>query len=339
MNADKRFLLSFYLTLFGVFFLISFGSYSLFTDNLVTGIVLNAFALLGLSNLLLLFGKFQHQARRNLSIIIFLIILSLISLGGKDDTGYIWTFPLITIAIMVLSLKEGLFFASLLLVAQIIIVFNFADLTWTVKYESTLAIRYIASCIATCGTTLVLISIQHSTDKRLQLKSVTDELTGLYNRGILDSNPSLTQASKGDERLFLLLIDIDHFKKVNDNFGHGVGDKLLVAFSEMIKSTLRKNDTIIRWGGEEFLVILVLEDDDMATRIAEKIRKNFKHDRSVFELGCGQQSLSIGVSEMINGESIDLAVKRADEGLYKAKQSGRDNVVFSAPSLNSEDTD
>jgi diguanylate cyclase (GGDEF)-like protein len=330
MNADKRFLLVFYLTLFGVFFLITFGSYSLFTDNLVTGVVLNVFALLGLSNLLLLFGSFQHQARRNLSIIIFFIILSLIALGGRGDTGYIWTFPLITIAIMVLSLKEGFLFSVLLLVAQVIIVFDFAGLTWTVQYETTLAIRYIASCIATCGTTLVLISIQHSTDKRLQLKSVTDELTGLYNRGLLDAKPSLTQVSKDGDRVFLLLIDIDHFKRVNDNFGHGVGDKLLVAFSETIKSTLRKNDTIIRWGGEEFLVLLALESDDMAKQIAEKVRENFKNAQSVMELGCGRQTLSIGVSEMKHDESIDLAVKRADEALYKAKQTGRDKVMYNS---------
>lgn len=150
-----------------------------------------------------------------------------------------------------------------------------------------------------------------------------DKLTGALNRHGIDrylTTPGLDVSS-----LHLLVIDADHFKKVNDEYGHDVGDEALVSIVQSIQDMVRKGDIVARFGGEEFICLI----KDLTTRqsksLAERIRKNVervKHTSKELDL-----TVSIGLCCWQKGETIDAVIKRADDALYKAKDTGRNVVV------------
>ena len=160
---------------------------------------------------------------------------------------------------------------------------------------------------------------------QLRQMAVHDQLTNVYNRNKLkefvnSETGELTTTS--DSNICFLLTDIDFFKKVNDQFGHEAGDRVLVWLADILKHTVREADCVIRWGGEEFLIIMSGCSVDNAARIAEKLREKVeKSDNKICKT-----TISIGVSEYISGDYIH-ALKKADEALYKAKNTGRNKVV------------
>ena len=121
----------------------------------------------------------------------------------------------------------------------------------------------------------------------------------------------------------LILLDIDLFKKVNDNFGHNIGDQVLIKVAHSLLKTLRNIDIVCRWGGEEFIVLLPTAALEIATVLAEKLRKNISEVE--IEL-VGHVYASFGVSQVKEGDTMEEAVDRADKALYLAKNSGRNCV-------------
>jgi diguanylate cyclase len=159
-----------------------------------------------------------------------------------------------------------------------------------------------------------------------------DPLTGTGNRRQFDA--SMEKAIKDCEQkataLSLVMCDIDHFKRVNDSFGHQVGDELIKMFARVIDGGIRESDTVIRYGGEEFAIILPMTDQNAARAIAERIRRQFESKRlTVRETNqkVGQLTASFGVAQYQPGDSVDTLVQRADAKLYEAKSSGRNRVV------------
>jgi polar amino acid transport system substrate-binding protein len=125
----------------------------------------------------------------------------------------------------------------------------------------------------------------------------------------------------------LILLDIDYFKLVNDNYGHEVGDKVLQNVAMILKNQLRKTDTLGRWGGEEFLCLLPNTEIAEATEVAEKLRNTIAKEE-IIGITC---TISLGVKMLDNNDhTIDEAIKRADDALYSAKHKGRNCVVVSA---------
>ncbi|QOY51468.1 diguanylate cyclase [Candidatus Sulfurimonas baltica] len=153
----------------------------------------------------------------------------------------------------------------------------------------------------------------------------TDSLTGLYNRHkfselFLSSYASMTQR---ENDMSLIILDIDYFKKINDNFGHNAGDKVLIQVSHSLLKTLRNLDIICRWGGEEFVILLPTASLEKGVYLAEKLRIYIQE----LDLGViGKISASFGVSQVIEGDSMESVVERADKALYLAKSSGRNCV-------------
>jgi diguanylate cyclase (GGDEF)-like protein len=153
----------------------------------------------------------------------------------------------------------------------------------------------------------------------------TDSLTGLYNRYkfselYLSSYTSMIQRHND---MSLIILDIDHFKDVNDVHGHNAGDKTLVQLANTLLRTLRSIDVVCRWGGEEFVILLPTVDLEHAMTIAEKLRVAIEE----LEIEVvGKITSSFGVSEVIEGEEMKDAIDRADKALYLAKDSGRNCV-------------
>lgn len=161
----------------------------------------------------------------------------------------------------------------------------------------------------------------------LERIAVTDRLTGMYNRTKLDAvfANELARVERYGESVTIILADIDHFKSVNDTYGHQVGDSVLGEFAAILRKLTRETDTAGRWGGEEFLVICSHVDLNGARILAERIRATVAgHSFSVV----GQKTCSLGVASYRPGDTADTMVKRADEALYAAKQNGRDQVAL-----------
>lgn len=160
--------------------------------------------------------------------------------------------------------------------------------------------------------------------------SNTDSLSKLYNRRFLHSEfvNQVKCSYPSSKRLSLIMIDLDRFKEINDNYGHLEGDKLIVHMADIIRGEIRENDYAFRYGGEEFLVILDGQID-IAAKVAERIR--IKYAESCYEInGVNiEKSTSVGVVEYQPKDNFDAAVDKADKALYEAKHSGRNQVICS----------
>lgn len=168
---------------------------------------------------------------------------------------------------------------------------------------------------------------QYEAETKLKNLSITDALTGCFNRKkITDLIVKGTNRLKGRFPIAILMLDIDHFKNVNDTFGHEMGDEVLKYVALTAKSCIRDEDYLIRWGGEEFVVLLINAKKDDAIEVAERIRKSIQEEHKNSVNHDIPVTISIGVAQYDN-ESFDLSLKRADEMMYKAKTTGRNKVV------------
>ncbi|RAK69166.1 PleD family two-component system response regulator [Phenylobacterium kunshanense] len=176
--------------------------------------------------------------------------------------------------------------------------------------------------------------LRSNLDHSLEL-AVTDQLTGLHNRRYMAGQLEalMRRACQGGEPVSLMVIDIDHFKKVNDSFGHDVGDEVLAEFAVRLASNVRAIDLPVRHGGEEFVVVMPDTELEDARRIAERIRLHVAG--APFRVMGGQELLSVTISvgcatSMGAGDSATALLKRADEAVYEAKSGGRNRVIARA---------
>ena len=155
--------------------------------------------------------------------------------------------------------------------------------------------------------------------------SITDRLTGLYNRHKLDAvlNAELARCQRYDGVFSLILLDVDHFKLVNDQFGHPVGDQVLLAIASLLQENKRNADTLGRWGGEEFMLICPDTPSDGALQFAEKLRLAVA---AYGDPAVGQVTASFGVATFRSGDSVKEIVSRTDQALYCSKHKGRNRV-------------
>ncbi len=162
--------------------------------------------------------------------------------------------------------------------------------------------------------------------------AITDGLTGLYNRHYLNThlNNMVRESLAKNKPLSLLIMDMDHFKQVNDTYGHDVGDQVLQALSKVIVNATRGSDLVARFGGEEFVVLMPETDFKPALDAAERIRRTVEKTPFVVTHEVGQilKTISIGASTLNHmGDSGEALLKRADTALYQAKNGGRNKVV------------
>lgn len=160
----------------------------------------------------------------------------------------------------------------------------------------------------------------------MQMRTMTDVLTGVPNRlhFTMVYQHAINMARRGEKPLGLIFFDIDHFKNVNDHYGHLIGDSVLKQIATLVRQRIRKSDIIARWGGEEFVLLLPDSDLDEAIKVAQVLRKAI--DEEDFE-NVGNITCSFGVAALDGNEDAEHLLNRADELLYEAKANGRNRVV------------
>jgi diguanylate cyclase (GGDEF)-like protein/PAS domain S-box-containing protein len=173
------------------------------------------------------------------------------------------------------------------------------------------------------------VTEQKELERTLEKLSRTDPLTGLLNRRSFEeiSAQEYSRFTRQGDEYSLLMLDVDHFKSVNDNYGHNIGDLVLKMLAEGCVANLRAHDVVARWGGEEFCVLLPCTDRDTAVRIAEKLRQAISTHALKVNSSEVAVTVSIGVSEVRASDLHHAEVlERADVALYDAKQSGRNRM-------------
>jgi two-component system cell cycle response regulator len=164
--------------------------------------------------------------------------------------------------------------------------------------------------------------------------ALTDALTGLYNRRYMETHLEtlIEKAFQSQRPLGLVMVDIDHFKPINDTYGHDAGDEVLRQFASRVQASVRGIDLACRYGGEEFVIVMPDADLSVARAVGERLRRHIAAEP--FSVSKGAKKLdvtiSVGIAMRHDGDNADTVLKRADEALYRAKRDGRNRVVSDA---------
>ena len=199
-----------------------------------------------------------------------------------------------------------------------------ADIKWIM--HSTVIVKDDDNNIINFVGYLTDITELKNTEIELKEISRTDRLTKINNRLYTDDilENQFYRYKRDEEVCSVILVDIDHFKSVNDNHGHLVGDNVLVEFARLLNISIRKGDVLGRWGGEEFLIILPHTQLKEAMKLGEKLRKIINENEFPT---IGQMSASFGVSTFVEHSSVDILIDTADKALYESKRNGRNCVT------------
>jgi diguanylate cyclase (GGDEF)-like protein len=185
--------------------------------------------------------------------------------------------------------------------------------------------------------TLIVLALLNRVIKRyqgqIQTQATLDSLTELPNRRGFDllAAQAMQEAQREPRPLTALLLDLDHFKALNDTYGHLAGDQVLIGFARDLESCLRHSDIVCRWGGEEFIVLLKDTDGDGGQVIAEKIRQHVERQPYAYNGNRLQLTVSIGLTTLQPDDTLHTLLSRADHAMYRAKQSGRNRICVELP--------
>jgi diguanylate cyclase (GGDEF)-like protein len=196
--------------------------------------------------------------------------------------------------------------------------------------EPILAALY--SVVPIVMATLLLSLVNARLHLQLRSRAATDELTGTMTRRALRElgPPVIERAQERQREVGVLMLDLDHFKSINDTQGHSAGDKVLSLVASTLRAHLRHDALLARYGGEEFVAVVPVDDMSVARRIAERLRMAVESIDSIRVAGLDQKvTISVGLALARPGETMDSALKRADQALYRAKRDGRNQVQAS----------
>ncbi|MDX5300002.1 MAG: GGDEF domain-containing protein [Gammaproteobacteria bacterium] len=308
----------------------------------VSAHILHAQILLSFAVFTLLILKRYHahanyrQLVGGLLTMVVALFMYLIASGGESNTGPLWFYVLPPLTFYLTNIKAGTAM-SLLCIAFACVVFRLPDLPFvTARYDPDFQLRFL---VTISFETLVCLVLDNSRRRaRLALTELanlyeraagTDELTGLSNRRdmLQQINQAFARYERSGSHFSVMLIDLDHFKRINDVYGHDAGDYVLSQFAQIMRDLCRKSDVAARWGGEEFLLLLPDTSLLQALSLAERLRASVEN--AAFEHK-GQKipvTLSAGVGSITQFESVEKLLKQADIFLYEAKMGGRNQIV------------
>ncbi len=258
-----------------------------------------------------------------LSIGFILIVVFFNGKGLRDAGSWLIIFPLVAYQLLTTKMATYLFVAFTLVVTVTI---GLNQETWGLEAPKATLLNVTASLIFGGAIVYYLEMTVEKSLQSLHVLSTKDALTNTSNRmTLLNSMHIEIKRSLREHKSFsLIMFDIDHFKNINDTYGHQVGDVVLIEFTTVIENAVRETDILGRWGGEEFILILPNTRLDRAKNIAEKILAQIRQHQFS---SIGKLTSSAGVIEFRRNESAEESFDRVDKLLYKAKESGRNCFI------------
>ena len=213
---------------------------------------------------------------------------------------------------------------------------NTAEKISRIKYEESELIFLGIGSFILMLLVISIVLIYTEVKNKLALNVIQDSLTKLYNRTyfLKKLQSSIKSFERTKHPFSLLFIDIDHFKSINDNFGHSIGDDILRGFADLLRETLREGDIAFRYGGEEFVVLAKHADISASYALAERIRKKVESYPFNAQFSV---TISLGVSEFKEGDTVDDIINHADDMMYQAKSQGRNRTCI-YHSINSQNS-
>lgn len=256
----------------------------------------------------------------NLILAIIFLAATILTIYFKGASQVYWAYPATMATFFLLSPKKAAVLTSVDVLLVLYLISLHVDNVTLISISITLISSNVFAFIFAART-------RSKNDQLMQL-ATHDPLTGASNRRALEKKLEwVVQMQQREKRkISLIILDLDHFKRINDRFGHAVGDNVLVRFVELIRSQIRKTDTLFRFGGEEFVVIAENTEMPEALQLAEKLRSGVENT----QLLPGEAiTTSVGVADYQSNENRNAWFKRADKALFEAKQLGRNQVVAS----------
>lgn len=300
------------------------------------------------TSLAALYGIISLQKNQSLSntnkiakastIVFGLFLLFFVTLNQNESFGLVWLLFFPIFAMIINGPKRGLRYTFVFLVALFIMAYNnighWQNGLWDEMSFIRLTLAFLILTFIIYINEVSLINVKHRAKlamEALENLSSIDELTKISNRRHINKalNDAIQISNRHEAPLIVTLFDIDDFKKVNDQYGHIIGDKVLFEMSNQLSKIIRSTDSFGRWGGEEFLIVLPHETLDSAIQFCEKLRQciqNITFSDCPVQITC-----SFGVAQFQKGMTAEQIVEQADKALYRAKASGKNKVLIYTP--------
>jgi len=288
-----------------------------YQHDIIIALVDSAIALTMFSLFVYLYrSKNIKAAKVYFAIFIIISVLSSIAIKGKSQV--LWIFPSIISLYYLMPLKIARNITILLIAISLSILYLETDLIYFVSIT--------IATILNSALAYVIFMSHNSQHERLKSLASIDPLTSSGNRRALDLELSKAISSQQREPhdMYLILFDLDHFKEINDDHGHAVGDQILITLCDLIKKNTRVLDSLYRYGGDEFIIMPLNMNLETTLIFAEKIRKAIEVHEFNLNLPV---TVSIGVAEFKAGDTPESWISRADKLLYKVKSAGRNKVL------------
>jgi diguanylate cyclase (GGDEF)-like protein len=316
------------------------GGNALFDGNLTLGIILLVTAGLFLSSYFILHHSMfttPYKASANLvTCSLMLLMFYLIYSGGLSNTGPLWVFVVAPVALFFGGMRNGTQNIGMFVFIMSIMLFYPDNLllgtTYTMEFKTRILYSFLSvSCLFAFYEFMRQRAFNRfkKINKKFEQQAMHDHLTGLQNRrGMLTTlEHELDRIRRYSSPLTVMMCDIDNFKRVNDKYGHETGDRVIQTLATLFKSAIRKQDTVARWGGEEYLFLLPQIDVVQALVLAEKLR----HKVCTIEFDSQGKSfnvnVSIGIYQFKETDTINQGVSKADDYMYQAKKLGRNRCM------------
>ncbi|MEO1593637.1 MAG: GGDEF domain-containing protein [Pseudomonadota bacterium] len=300
------------------------GIYRLFQGDFVIALV-DAFAVTGF--VLIAWSVYVKRAVRIASICMALVAVTaaVTSVSIKGGSQVVWMYPALVALFYLMKPKEAAVAAVVAIAIVLPVIFDGRPVG-----ESA---AYLASFGVTICLSVAFAALTAEQRRELHTASLSDALTGVGNRRALDDtlDRAIAVAPRTDDPFVLIMLDIDHFKSVNDAHGHTIGDRVLAEIAQTIQGHARPTDACFRAGGEEFVIVASASSLVQAQKLAERLRVaitelEFPATGATSPFGV---TASFGLAEHRAGETRDALYKRADDALYEAKRSGRNRLHIS----------
>ena len=314
----------------------------LYSNYLLATVLMSASVLFFFSHLILRFKYFKNSYKFAANFVTtssIILMLYLVFTGGVNNTGPLWIYVVPPVALFFGGIRKGLRNLSLFAAAIAVLMFYPNDQLLVASYSYEFKSRLMYSFMTvSCLFAFYEYSRQRSFEhmrmigQKFEQQARHDPLSGLQNRrGMMEKlRYEHERAKRNQHNMSLMMCDIDHFKKINDDFGHETGDIIIRELADIFIVTLRKQDTVARWGGEEFLFLLPETNDQQALILGEKLRHKMADSTFCFRDKSLRLTASIGIYEVMEGNSIEQAISCADKNLYEAKKNGRNRCVINA---------